>query len=111
MSERIGENNLPLEPEKIEDEESEEIKYNLLWEELLDYGKGSVTNEQLNPLKFKLEKALTTLQPREQEVLQLRFNLDGNGTHSLSKTGELMGGTSKERIRQIQNRALEKLRI
>ena len=39
----------------------------------------------------------------------LRFGLTGNGTHSLRQIGHLLR-ISKERVRQIQNRALEKLR-
>jgi RNA polymerase primary sigma factor len=42
-------------------------------------------------------------------VLDLRFGLTGNGTHSLRQIGHLLR-ISKERVRQIQNRALEKLR-
>ena len=41
--------------------------------------------------------------------LDLRFGLTGNGTHSLRQIGHLLR-ISKERVRQIQNRALEKLR-
>ena len=44
-----------------------------------------------------------------KKVLDLRFGLTGNGTHSLRQIGHLLR-ISKERVRQIQNRALEKLR-
>ena len=43
------------------------------------------------------------------KVLDLRFGLTGSGTHSLRQIGHLLR-ISKERVRQIQNRALEKLR-
>jgi RNA polymerase primary sigma factor len=49
------------------------------------------------------------LKPREQVVLQLRFGLDGQPCHSLSQVGEVLD-VSKERIRQIQEAALAKLR-
>jgi RNA polymerase primary sigma factor len=49
------------------------------------------------------------LKPREQVVLQLRFGLGGNECHSLSQVSEVLD-VSKERIRQIQEGALEKLR-
>ena len=49
------------------------------------------------------------LQPREQVVLRLRFGLDGQPCHSLSQVGERLE-VSKERIRQIQQAALAKLR-
>jgi RNA polymerase primary sigma factor len=50
------------------------------------------------------------LKPREQTVLKLRFGLDGEARHSLSQVSKVLE-VSKERIRQIEERALEKLRI
>ena len=50
-----------------------------------------------------------SLRPREQEVLELRYGLAGRERHSLSQVGRVMA-VSKERVRQIQGRALEKLR-
>lgn len=52
---------------------------------------------------------LRQLKPREQVVLQLRFGLGGQECHSLSQVSEVLD-VSKERIRQIQEAALEKLR-
>jgi RNA polymerase primary sigma factor len=49
------------------------------------------------------------LKPREQVVLGLRFGLGGQPCHSLSQVSEVFG-VSKERIRQIQEVALAKLR-
>jgi len=49
------------------------------------------------------------LKPREQVVLQLRYGLGGQTCHSLSEVSEVLE-VSKERIRQIQEGALEKLR-
>ena len=49
------------------------------------------------------------LKPREQVVLQLRFGLGGKECHSLSQVSKVLD-VSKERIRQIQEGALEKLR-
>lgn len=49
------------------------------------------------------------LRPREQQVLALRFGLGGSSRHSLSQVGKVLE-VSKERVRQIQDRALEKLR-
>lgn len=53
---------------------------------------------------------INQLKPREQVVLQLRFGLCGTETHSLSQVSDLLD-VSKERIRQIQEAALEKLRV
>jgi RNA polymerase primary sigma factor len=62
-------------------------------------------SERQEALSFLMEN----LRPRERKVLDLRFGLTGNGTHSLRQIGHLLR-ISKERVRQIQNRALEKLR-
>jgi RNA polymerase primary sigma factor len=53
---------------------------------------------------------INQLKPREQVVLQLRFGLCGTETHSLSQVSDILD-VSKERIRQIQEGAIEKLRI
>lgn len=62
-------------------------------------------NERQEALLFLMD----SLRPRERKVLDLRFGLTGSGTHSLRQIGHLLR-ISKERVRQIQNRALEKLR-
>jgi RNA polymerase primary sigma factor len=54
-------------------------------------------------------KLMQALRPREQEVLSLRFGLGGQPRLSLSQVGRVLE-VSKERVRQIQDRALEKLR-
>jgi RNA polymerase primary sigma factor len=56
-----------------------------------------------------LHSLLSVLKPRELVVLRLRFGLDGESRHSLSQVSRTLS-VSKERIRQIQERALEKLR-
>ena len=55
-------------------------------------------------------KLMDALRPREQQVLALRFGLGGKDKLSLSQVGKVLE-VSKERVRQIQDRALEKLRI
>ncbi|MHB1561752.1 MAG: sigma-70 family RNA polymerase sigma factor [Isosphaeraceae bacterium] len=52
---------------------------------------------------------LSELNQREQLVVRMRFGLDGCSHHSLSQIGEVLA-VSKERVRQIQERALKKLR-
>jgi len=49
------------------------------------------------------------LEPREQVVIQLRFGLAGKECRSLSQISEVLD-VSKERVRQIQEGALQKLR-
>jgi len=53
---------------------------------------------------------LASLSPREQEVLRMRFGIDGDEDHTLEEIGESFS-LSRERIRQIESKALEKLRL
>src|SRR5579883_1445585 len=69
----------------------------------------STTLRQNSERQEALQFLMENLRPRERKVLDLRFGLTGNGTHSLRQIGHLLR-ISKERVRQIQNRALEKLR-
>jgi RNA polymerase primary sigma factor len=55
-----------------------------------------------------LTKALSTLHERDQEIIKLRFGLDGYAEHSLRDTAEQVG-VSPERARQIENRVLKYL--
>ena len=56
-----------------------------------------------------VEEMLTRLDPREATILRYRFGLDGGSERTLEEVGEKFGVT-RERIRQIQNIALTKLR-
>ena len=60
-------------------------------------------------LKRRVQRALATLTPREERVLRLRFGLDDHVTCSLEQIGRDFGLT-RERVRQIEIRALAKLR-
>jgi RNA polymerase primary sigma factor len=59
-------------------------------------------------LKDHLYSCLGELEPKEQKVLRLRFGLDEADPKTLKEIGEMMG-LSRERIRQIEAQALEKL--
>lgn len=59
-------------------------------------------------MREQLEHVLSTLSPREQQVLALRFGLDNNGMHTLDEVGKIFRVT-RERVRQIESRAIRKL--
>ncbi|MBR3836064.1 MAG: RNA polymerase sigma factor RpoD [Clostridia bacterium] len=60
-------------------------------------------------LKEQLDEVLKTLTPREAKVLMLRFGLEGGHPHTLEEVGKEFDVT-RERIRQIEAKALRKLR-
>lgn len=60
-------------------------------------------------LKEQIEEVLGTLLPREHRILQLRFGLEDGRTRTLEEVGNVFGVT-RERIRQIEAKALRKLR-
>ncbi len=60
-------------------------------------------------LREQLAEVLHTLTPREEMVLRLRFGLDDGKTHTLEEVGQTFNIT-RERIRQIEAKALRKLR-
>jgi RNA polymerase primary sigma factor len=57
-----------------------------------------------------LERLLDALPPRDARVVRLRFGLDGRQPMTLDQVGELYGIT-RERVRQLENRSLERMRI
>ena len=60
-------------------------------------------------LREQLEEVLTTLTPREEQVLRMRFGLSDGKSHTLEEVGKEFDVT-RERIRQIESKALRKLR-
>lgn len=65
------------------------------------------TTQQL--LKDKIKEFLNELAPREQKILKMRFGLEDGRTHTLEEVGQEFGVT-RERIRQIEAKALAKLK-
>jgi len=66
-----------------------------------------VAEEQLR--KAALKRVLGSLSPRERRVLELRYGLDGEHPRTLDEVGRTFNVT-RERIRQIENQSLKKLR-
>ena len=64
-------------------------------------------NRQL--LKENIREMLQYLSPREQKIIVMRFGLDGGKTHTLEEVGQAFGVT-RERIRQIEAKVLQKLK-
>jgi RNA polymerase primary sigma factor len=60
-------------------------------------------------LQELLKEILDKLSLREKRIIELRFGLDGEGPYTLEETGKILGIT-RERVRQIQNSALKKLK-
>ena len=60
-------------------------------------------------LSDEVEDALETLPPRDAKVLKLYFGLDGGREHTLEEIGGMLGVT-RERVRQLRDRALKRLR-
>jgi RNA polymerase primary sigma factor len=87
--------------ETIDLEEEQSLKYDLYDD--LDF---SITNSYL---RERINEILTTLPHREQTVIQLRFGLNGNKIQTLDEIGE-KSGVTRERIRQIEAKALRRLR-
>jgi len=70
-------------------------------------GPDDETSRQL--LREQMKDILDSLSPRERHVLRLRFGLDDGQTHTLEEVGQKFGVT-RERVRQIEAKALRKLR-
>jgi len=77
---------------------------------LEDKSTGSPNESLLNQdLSTQVERALSMLSPKEKEILRLRFGIGEEGEHTLEEVGKRFDVT-RERIRQIEAKALRKLR-
>jgi RNA polymerase primary sigma factor len=66
-------------------------------------------NTMSNSRTDDIESALATLAPRDAKVLRLYFGLDDGRARTLEEIGKMMGVT-RERIRQLRDRALKQLK-
>jgi RNA polymerase primary sigma factor len=60
-------------------------------------------------MEKQMKRSLFKLTPREAKVIAMRFGLAGNTDHTLEEVGKQLGVT-RERVRQIEAKALNKLR-
>lgn len=78
----------------------------VVWDESwIDAGTALISSDLLG----KLDGLISILEPREREIIERRFGLNGYKPQTLEEVGELFKIT-RERIRQLQNIALEKMR-
>lgn len=64
----------------------------------------------LDLLRNQIKEIVGTLSERERKILEMRFGLEDGVTHTLEEVGKVFGVT-RERIRQIEAKALEKIRM
>lgn len=60
-------------------------------------------------MRNHVRNLLNVLSPKERKIIKLRFGIDGGKQRSLSEIGEIYG-LSKERVRQLESRALYRLK-
>ena len=101
---------LSQEPLSLSTPINEEYEYEeTLSDEIEDYSDTSIEHIESELLKEDMKEVLCTLSPRERDVLRMRFGMDDGRMRTLEEVGQLYGVT-RERIRQIEAKALRKLR-
>ena len=80
-------------------------------EELLEDTEQIPIEDQVidSALSIELEKVLSTITAREERVIRLRFGIGGEREHTLDQVEEILDLT-RERVRQIENEAMRKMR-
>jgi RNA polymerase primary sigma factor len=97
----------PLSIEAPLSDDSDMTRGDLLGDEVA--GQAAHREVEKQELSLRLSEALQSLDPRERKILQMRFGLDKGEERTLTEVAEVMG-VSRERIRQIEQAALAKLR-
>jgi RNA polymerase primary sigma factor len=101
---RIAQEPVSLETPVGEEEESH------LGDFLIDNSHASPSEQMINVnLHEQTAEVLKSLSPREEKIIRLRFGLEDGSEHTLEEVGQNFSVT-RERIRQIEAKALRKLR-
>lgn len=87
--------------------DEEESEFGMFVEDQITPSPAQVTHYNL--LRKAVENVLATLTPREARIIRLRYGLDDNHPYTLEEVGNKFGLT-RERIRQIEGKALKRLR-
>jgi len=72
------------------------------------FGSKRLDGRQRKELREAIDNALATLPYRQREIIRLRFGIGDGSSHTLEEVGEIFGMT-RERVRQIEVKALERL--
>jgi len=102
---KISQNTISLET-SVGDDDDDDSSLSDFIEDIKNVSPSQAAGVQL--LKEYIEEALQDLSPREQKILEMRFGLLDGVTHTLEEVGKEFDVT-RERIRQIEAKALEKI--
>jgi RNA polymerase primary sigma factor len=89
----------------IGDSDDSQLVERFMWDEAHE----PETQVEERLLAEHIDRALETLQPRDAKVVRLYFGLEGGREHTLEEIGNMLGVT-RERVRQLRDRALRRLR-
>ncbi len=98
---------LPLSLESPINDDEEDSELGMFVEDQVTPSPAQSTYTSL--LREKVQEVLETLPPREARILRLRFGLENGRSYTLEEVGQKFGLT-RERIRQIESKALRRLR-
>ncbi|MBE0699969.1 MAG: sigma-70 family RNA polymerase sigma factor [Anaerolineaceae bacterium] len=98
---------LPLSLESPINDDEEDSELGMFIEDQLT--PTPIQSTYANLLREKVQEVLDTLPPREARILRLRFGLENGRAYTLEEVGQKFGLT-RERIRQIESKALRRLR-
>jgi RNA polymerase primary sigma factor len=87
--------------------DDEETEFGMFVEDTITPSPSQTAYE--NMLRERVDRVLSTLSPREARILRLRFGLENGQAYTLEEVGQKFGLT-RERIRQIEGKALRRLR-